>query len=69
MKKISVNEERFWDDSDLELAIRCFERAIINVFQGLEKKDRHNKWRDEQSTEKETYKKTKDNFNKGGSEL
>lgn len=22
----------------LELAIRCFERAIINVFQGLEKK-------------------------------
>lgn len=69
MKKISVNEERFWDDSDLELAIRCFERAIINVFQGLEKKIGIINEEMNNPQRKETYKKTKDNFNKGGSEL
>lgn len=69
MKKISVNEERFWDYSDLELAIRCFERAIINVFQGLEKKIGIINEEMNNPQRKETYKKTKDNFNKGGSEL
>lgn len=69
MKKISVNEERFWDYSDLELAIRYFERAIINVFQGLEKKIGIINEEMNNPQRKETYKKTKDNFNKGGSEL
>jgi len=43
----------------LELAIRCFERAIINVFQGLEKKVGKINEEMNNSQVKETYKQAK----------